>query len=123
VAFEQPVFVVVGGELADAGAELLERVEAFDPQHLLLERLDELLDDAVGFGLVVEGRAAVDVELPDHQGRAHLRRRSPQRSLRRQVSRPFEREVRRISFLEGNSNQGDALCFEPVGTAPDDCEH
>ena len=36
---------------------------------------------------------------------------------------PFEREVRRISFLEGNSNQGDALCFEPVGTAPDDCEH
>ena len=57
------MFVVVGGELADAGAELLERVEAFDPQHLLLERLDELLNDAVGFGPVVEGRAAVDAEV------------------------------------------------------------
>jgi len=34
---------------------------------------------------------------------------------------PYEREVRRISFLEGNSNQGDALCFEPVGTAPQGC--
>jgi len=34
---------------------------------------------------------------------------------------PFEREVRRISFLEGNSNQGDALCFEPVGEAPAGC--
>jgi hypothetical protein len=27
----------------------------------------------------------------------------------------FEREVDKIDFLEGNSNQGDALCFEPVG--------
>lgn len=34
----------------------------------------------------------------------------------------FEKEVERISFLEGNSNQGDALCFDPVGTAPDHCE-
>ena len=25
------------------------------------------------------------------------------------------RQIRRIAFLEGNSNQGDALCFEPVG--------
>jgi hypothetical protein len=33
----------------------------------------------------------------------------------------FEREVERIRFLEGNSNQGDALCFEPVGTAPKSC--
>jgi hypothetical protein len=33
----------------------------------------------------------------------------------------FEREVGRIGFLEGNSNQGDALCFEPVGSAPGDC--
>ena len=24
-----------------------------------------------------------------------------------------------IGFLEGNSNQGDALCFEPVGPRPD----
>jgi hypothetical protein len=34
----------------------------------------------------------------------------------------FEKEVERISFLDGNSNQGDALCFDPVGSAPDHCE-
>jgi hypothetical protein len=34
----------------------------------------------------------------------------------------FEREVRRIGFLEGNSNQGDALCFDPVAGAPRDCD-
>jgi hypothetical protein len=34
----------------------------------------------------------------------------------------FEREVERIDFLEGNSNQGDALCFEPVGAAPSYCD-
>jgi hypothetical protein len=34
----------------------------------------------------------------------------------------FEGEVERIGFLEGNSNQGDALCFEPVGTAPSYCD-
>jgi hypothetical protein len=33
----------------------------------------------------------------------------------------FEREVGRIDFLEGNSNQGDALCYEPVGIAPGYC--
>ena len=33
----------------------------------------------------------------------------------------FEREVRKIEFLEGNSNQGDALCLEPVGRAPGYC--
>jgi hypothetical protein len=33
----------------------------------------------------------------------------------------FAKEVERITFLEGNSNQGNALCFEPVGTAPDYC--
>ena len=33
----------------------------------------------------------------------------------------FEREVQRIGFLEGNSNQGDALCFEPVGRPPRHC--
>jgi hypothetical protein len=27
---------------------------------------------------------------------------------------PYENEVDNINFLEGNSNQGDALCFEPV---------
>ena len=34
---------------------------------------------------------------------------------------PFEKEVRRIRFLDGNSNQGDALCFDPVGRAPRYC--
>lgn len=34
----------------------------------------------------------------------------------------FENEVRHIGFLEGNSNQGHALCFEPVGSAPDYCD-
>jgi len=36
------------GERADAGAQLLEGVEALDPEDLFLERLQELLDDAVG---------------------------------------------------------------------------
>ena len=31
----------------------------------------------------------------------------------------FGREVSRISFLEGNSNQGDALCYEPVDSVPE----
>jgi hypothetical protein len=33
----------------------------------------------------------------------------------------FAPEVDRIGFLEGNSNQGDALCFEPVPGARPDC--
>jgi hypothetical protein len=33
----------------------------------------------------------------------------------------FANEVNRIRFLEGNSNQGDALCYEPVGHAPKRC--
>jgi hypothetical protein len=35
---------------------------------------------------------------------------------------PFENEVRRIGFLEGNSNQGNALCYEPVGRTPGYCD-
>jgi hypothetical protein len=35
---------------------------------------------------------------------------------------PFEKEVERITFLEGNSNQGHALCFEPVGSVPAYCD-
>ncbi|MDA0160958.1 hypothetical protein OM076_11835 [Solirubrobacter ginsenosidimutans] len=35
---------------------------------------------------------------------------------------PYSQEVDNIGFLEGNSNQGDALCFEPVpGQVPVDC--
>jgi hypothetical protein len=34
---------------------------------------------------------------------------------------PFEDEVQRIRFLDGNSNQGDALCYDPVGRAPRYC--
>ena len=35
---------------------------------------------------------------------------------------PSEAEVAGVTFLEGNSNLGDALCFEPVGDAPDSCD-
>jgi hypothetical protein len=35
----------------------------------------------------------------------------------------FDREVRRIEFLEGNSNQGDALCFEPVRRGVRGCDN
>ena len=31
----------------------------------------------------------------------------------------YEDEVSRIKFLDGNSNQGDALCYDPVGAAPE----
>jgi hypothetical protein len=35
---------------------------------------------------------------------------------------PYEREVHDVKFLEGNSNQGDALCYEPVeGQVGVDC--
>jgi hypothetical protein len=34
---------------------------------------------------------------------------------------PFDKEVRRVQFLDGNSNQGNALCYEPVGRAPRYC--
>jgi hypothetical protein len=34
---------------------------------------------------------------------------------------PFEQEVADIRFLEGNSNQGNALCYEPVGPPPSYC--
>jgi hypothetical protein len=30
----------------------------------------------------------------------------------------FEKEINKITFLEGNSNQGYALCYEPVGHRP-----
>jgi hypothetical protein len=33
----------------------------------------------------------------------------------------FEKEIDKITFLEGNSNQGYALCYEPVGAAPGYC--
>ena len=63
VAFEQPLAVVGDGELAHAGAELLEGGEALEPEDLLLEGLDELLRAAVGLGLVVVGRRAGDPEV------------------------------------------------------------
>ncbi|HET8952565.1 MAG TPA: hypothetical protein VFN44_18720 [Solirubrobacteraceae bacterium] len=34
---------------------------------------------------------------------------------------PYQDEVDRIRYLDGNSNQGDALCFDPVGQAPRGC--
>jgi hypothetical protein len=33
----------------------------------------------------------------------------------------FAKEIDKITFLEGNSNQGYALCYEPVGAAPGYC--
>ncbi len=37
---------------------------------------------------------------------------------------PHEQEVDDITFLEGNSNQGDALCFEPVpGAVAANCSY
>ena len=33
----------------------------------------------------------------------------------------LEEEVRGIEFLDGNSNQGDALCYDPVGRRPSSC--
>jgi LVIVD repeat len=38
-----------------------------------------------------------------------------------QYSGAFDKEVKRIDFLDGNSNQGDALCFEPVRRPPRHC--
>ncbi|HEX5781944.1 MAG TPA: hypothetical protein VFX80_08480, partial [Solirubrobacteraceae bacterium] len=34
---------------------------------------------------------------------------------------PFDEEVRRADYLDGNSNQGDALCYEPVGRKSRHC--
>jgi hypothetical protein len=34
---------------------------------------------------------------------------------------PFSDEISEITFLEGNSNQGHALCYEPVGSVPGYC--
>jgi hypothetical protein len=34
----------------------------------------------------------------------------------------FQNEIDRITFLEGNSNQGHALCYEPVGAVPTYCD-
>jgi hypothetical protein len=59
VAFEQPLPVVETGEVSDGAAELLEALEAFDPEQLLFERLDEALDAAVRFRLVVVGGRAM----------------------------------------------------------------
>jgi len=33
----------------------------------------------------------------------------------------FQRRIKKITFLEGNSNQGYALCYEPVGRVPKYC--
>src|SRR5713226_7977964 len=65
VPFDQPLLVVGATEAADGSAQLVERLEALDPQHLLLERLDRLLGAAVRFGLVVEGGGSGDAEVGD----------------------------------------------------------
>ena len=35
---------------------------------------------------------------------------------------PFESEVKSARLVDGNSNQGDALCYEPVGPARRYCD-
>lgn len=60
VAFEQPLAVIEAGEVADGASELLEAVEALDPEHLLLERVDEALEAAPRLRLVMVGGRAGD---------------------------------------------------------------
>jgi hypothetical protein len=54
VPFDQPVLVVGASEVADRLPQLLKRLEALDPEQLLLERLQRLLGDPVRFWFVVE---------------------------------------------------------------------
>ena len=65
VSLDQPLGVAAASERAHRGAESLERVEAFDQEHLVLERPDRFLGAAVGLGLIVEGRRAADPEVVD----------------------------------------------------------
>ena len=56
-----------------------------------------------------------DVELPGDPGRADLRPSTcATASTSSSTTARTQQEVADIKFLEGNSNQGDALCFEPV---------
>ena len=61
------------------------------------------------------------MELSDHQGRLLYVIDLRNGLYVLEYRGAFEKEIQRISFLEGNSNQGNALCYEPVGTAPDYC--
>src|SRR5947208_4051323 len=91
VALEKPLAVVATGEAAYRVAELLEGLEALDPEHLFLERLDEALDAAVRLRLVVEGRGADDAEVVDLDlvvMAAPARRRPPARTSRTVRRRP-----------------------------------
>jgi hypothetical protein len=63
-----------------------------------------------------------DVELPDHQGRADLRRRLRNGLYILDYDGPFDKEVERITFLEGKLDQRHALCLEPVGSVPAFCD-
>jgi len=63
VPFDQPLLVVGAAEGADGGAELVECIEAADPEQLLFERLQGFLGDAVRFRLAVEGGRAGDTEV------------------------------------------------------------
>jgi hypothetical protein len=65
VTLEQPFAVVAAGEVADGGPQLLEGLEAVDPEQLFLERLDETLDAAVRLRLAVERRRAGDAKVVD----------------------------------------------------------
>ena len=62
---DQPMGVVAVGELEQCQAQVLDSLEALDPQQVLLEGADEALGDAVAFGLAHEGRRGLDAEEGD----------------------------------------------------------
>src|SRR6266545_1413900 len=77
VLFQQPVLVVAIEVRPDGGADLLDVLEDATENDLLLQRSDEALGDAVGFGLADEGEAGrhaekgqVVLEVLGHEGAA-----------------------------------------------------
>src|SRR5918994_4908083 len=62
VALDDPGLVVAPLELQQGQAQLLDGLEAMQPQQVLLQRADEALDAAVALGLAHESRRARDAE-------------------------------------------------------------
>src|SRR6266545_7674658 len=90
VLFQQPVLVVAIEVRPDGGADLLDVLEDATENDLLLQRSDEALGDAVGFGLADEGEAGrhaekgqVVLEVLGHEGAAVVvTQRHPPRGIR-----------------------------------------
>ena len=62
MALEDPVPVVLVLEGVEDAAEVLDGVEAPEPEQVLLEDADEALDSAVALGLADEGRRTLQAE-------------------------------------------------------------